>query len=58
MVMERLDDGKCNYDDFIVPDQKKSFLVQLVLSLAIGVSTFFLFCVRQARIRKFDGIFG
>jgi hypothetical protein len=37
--------GKCSGDDAVKPDLEKSLEVQFVLSLAIGVSAFFLFCV-------------
>jgi len=44
----------CWDEKIIDPDTGKSLEVQLVLSLVIGVSAFFLFCVRSslARLRK------
>jgi hypothetical protein len=37
--------GKCSGDAAVKPDLGKNLEVQLVLSLAIGISAFFLFCV-------------
>jgi hypothetical protein len=44
----------CWDEKVIAPDTGKSLEVQLVLSLVIGISAFFLFCVRSslARLRN------
>ncbi|KAF5023679.1 hypothetical protein F66182_4245 [Fusarium sp. NRRL 66182] len=43
------DQDKCGNEDLIKPDANKSLEVQLVLSLVIGVSAFFLFCFLRPR---------
>ncbi|KAG8667125.1 hypothetical protein FPOAC2_12278 [Fusarium poae] len=41
--------GKCSGDAAVKPDLGKNLEVQLVLSLAIGISAFFLFCFLRPR---------
>lgn len=47
IMMEVDEQGKrnCSGDAAVKPDTGKKLEVQLVLSLAIGISAFFLFCV-------------
>ncbi|KAF4451817.1 hypothetical protein F53441_5292 [Fusarium austroafricanum] len=62
------DNNTCydKYNEILAPDTKKSYEVQLVLSLLIGVSAFFLFCFLRprwpalyaARKRRLDHQFG
>ncbi|GKU06893.1 hyp1 protein [Fusarium langsethiae] len=52
MIMMEVDEKgkrKCSGDAAIKPDSGKSLEVQLVLSLAIGISAFFLFCFLRPR---------
>ncbi|KAL2691480.1 hypothetical protein Neosp_001866 [[Neocosmospora] mangrovei] len=43
------DDKGCTREDLMAPNSEKNFTVQLVLSLAIGASAFFLFCFLRPR---------
>ncbi|KAH7198223.1 uncharacterized protein B0J16DRAFT_352885 [Fusarium flagelliforme] len=46
---DKSDEGKCTGDAAVKPDLQKNMEVQLVLSLAIGVSAFLLFCYLRPR---------
>ncbi|EEU40152.1 uncharacterized protein NECHADRAFT_34365 [Fusarium vanettenii 77-13-4] len=43
------DEKGCTREDLMAPNNEKNFTVQLVLSLAIGASAFFLFCFLRPR---------